>query len=269
MDTNKILSSDLLDLVFNDRNKMYGAYELRRHYPQRVMKSLLLTAIISSLVFAGSLLANSLQPPKEKSKGIIVTPMDILTPVEEKKPEQPAAPKKKPEQPRPRTEALVSPVITEVVDKPMPTQEDVSKAQIGLEHIEGQEDTGDAPPPDNVTDGKGLIDKKPVDDEPLGSVDVPACYDGNWEKFLLKYLDGNVPLDNGAATGRYRVVIQFVVDKDGSVSDLKPLTNAGYGMEQEAMRVLKKADKWKPGLQHGFPVKAYHRQVIIFDVSTE
>jgi len=48
------------------------------------------------------------------------------------------------------------------------------------------------------------------------------------------------------------------------VSELKPLTNMGYGMEQEAMRVLKKADKWNPAVQNGRHVKTYRRQPITF-----
>ena len=59
------------------------------------------------------------------------------------------------------------------------------------------------------------------------------------------------------------------MDIDGTVSDIKALTNLGYGLEQEAIRVLKKAAKWKPAIQDGRQVKAYRKQAITFQVTTE
>ena len=58
MDTNKILSADLLDLVFDNRNKDYGAYELRKTYHTRITRSLIFTGVFTSLIFAGVVLAN-------------------------------------------------------------------------------------------------------------------------------------------------------------------------------------------------------------------
>ena len=97
-------------------------------------------------------------------------------------------------------------------------------------------------------------------------VEVEAKYAGNWEKFLLRNLNGNVPVDNGAPPGRHTVVIQFIVDKEGNVSDIHALSNVGYGMEQEAIRVLKRAEKWEPAIQAGYKVKAYRVQRITFEV---
>ena len=88
-------------------------------------------------------------------------------------------------------------------------------------------------------------------------------------KFLLKNLNPQTPIDNEAPSGNYTVLIQFVVDIDGTVSDIKALTNLGYGLEQEAIRVLKKAAKWKPAIQDGRQVKAYRKQAITFQVTTE
>jgi protein TonB len=63
--------------------------------------------------------------------------------------------------------------------------------------------------------------------------------------------------------------MQFVVELEGKVSDITAMTNHGYGFEEEAIRVLKKAAKWEPAIQNGRPVKAYRRQVIIFEVPEE
>ncbi|MBD0333129.1 MAG: TonB family protein, partial [Chitinophagaceae bacterium] len=65
----------------------------------------------------------------------------------------------------------------------------------------------------------------------------------------------------------YTVIIQFIVDKEGNISDVKALTNHGYGMEQEAMRAVKKAPKWTPAIQNGRQVKAYRKQPITFIVT--
>jgi periplasmic protein TonB len=270
MDTNKILSSDLLDLVFDDRNKSYGAYELRRTYPERVKRSLLITAAIATIVFGGAVLGNTLKPSKVEIPKDEVTVID-LTPTDDVEPEVIPPQKQQAAAAPAHTVAFSTPIITpDPPDEPMPTTSEVAEAIVGLENNpEGPADEAIVAL-DGTRDKKGLFDdNKKEGDEILTSVQIPARYDGNWERFLLKYLNGNVPVDHGAAAGRYKVIIQFVVDKDGKVSDLVPLTNVGFGMEQEAMRVLKKADKWKAGIQNGFPVKAYHKQVIVFEVNEE
>ena len=70
MDTNKILSADLLDLVFDNRNKDYGAYELRKTYHTRITKALVFTGMFVFIVFTGVVLANKIKP-SEKSLPII------------------------------------------------------------------------------------------------------------------------------------------------------------------------------------------------------
>lgn len=103
-------------------------------------------------------------------------------------------------------------------------------------------------------------------------VDVEASYPGGdkeWRKFLERTLNGNVPLDNGAPAGKYTVIVQFVVTKDGSITDVRALTNHGYGMEKEVIRVIKAGPKWVPAQQNGRIVKAYRRQPVTFVVMEE
>lgn len=111
-----------------------------------------------------------------------------------------------------------------------------------------------------------------IDGKIFEKVEVEAAYTGGveaWKNFLIKNLNPSVPLDKGAPAGNYTVVVQFVVDKDGNVSEIKGLTNHGYGMEQEVIRIMKMSGKWTSAMQNGRPVKAYRKQPVTFQVLYE
>ena len=120
-----------------------------------------------------------------------------------------------------------------------------------------------------------ISDTVPDEDEgfvKFEKVEEEAKYPGGekaWRQFLEQNLDAGVPAKKRAPVGVYTVVIQFVVDKDGNVSDIKPLTNHGYGMEAEVVRLLKKAPKWTPAKQNGKIVRAYRKQPVTFQVAEE
>jgi hypothetical protein len=103
-------------------------------------------------------------------------------------------------------------------------------------------------------------------------VEVEASYPGGenaWRRFLEQNLDATVPVKKKAPAGVYTVIIQFVVDKEGYVSNIIPLTNHGYGMEEEVMQLLKKAPPWRPASQSGRRVKAYRKQPVTFIIDEE
>jgi protein TonB len=268
MDTNKILSAHILDLVFEGRNKDYGAYELRVTYPERVKKSLLIILGLAVVISAGAMLGNKLKPahdPGYTSREVILSEIK-----EEEKP-KPVVEVKQPEVQPIRTERYTQIIITnqEVVDPP-PTQEDLNTAKIDLHKVDGREN--DFVPQDKPIDNTGIIEtRKPQEpgDDIFTAVEIPSKFSGNWQAFLLRNLNGQVAVDNGAPAGRHTVIIQFVVDKEGNVSDIKALTSVGYGMEEEAIRVIKKAPKWEPGIQSGYKVKSYHKQPITFEIPEE
>lgn len=108
-----------------------------------------------------------------------------------------------------------------------------------------------------------------VDPGVLSKVDIDAAYPGGasaWKGFLERNLRGETPVEHGAKQGTYTTIIQFIVDKDGNVSDIKPLTKVGYGMEEEAVRVISKSGKWKPAIANGKEVRAYRKQPVTFMV---
>src|ERR1043165_5452935 len=93
MEANKILSADILDLLFEDRNKAYGAYELRKSYNKRITLALLITAGIAALIFIWTFVAKALEdqgPAEIEVKEVVLE--DIKQEQEEKKPEEPPPP---------------------------------------------------------------------------------------------------------------------------------------------------------------------------------
>lgn len=111
-----------------------------------------------------------------------------------------------------------------------------------------------------------------VDGKVFEKVEIEADYPGGvqaWRNYLEKNLNPSVPVDKGAPAGNYMVVVQFVVNKDGNISDIKSLTNHGYGMEQEVLRIIKNSGKWNPAIQDGRPVKAYRKQPVTFQVEND
>jgi TonB-dependent SusC/RagA subfamily outer membrane receptor len=97
----------------------------------------------------------------------------------------------------------------------------------------------------------------------------PKGGEAAWRKHLEKNLDINIAVKNNAPLGRYTVKIRFIIEKDGSISQLAPLTMHGYGMEEEAIRVIKSGPGWEPAQQNGKKVRAYRTQPITFLVQKE
>ncbi|HYC39506.1 MAG TPA: energy transducer TonB [Chitinophagaceae bacterium] len=275
MEPNKILTSDFLDLLFEDRNKAYGAYELRKTYNRRISRALGITVGIAVLLIGGSLLASELKKSKDrKFKQQEITLQDIK---QEEKKEIPPPPPPPPKQEPPKVEMkqFTPPVIKkdEEVEKPPPPQEELKEAKIDVVDQEGIKDEGIATPT-QIDEGKQIVEEKKEEDENkiFDKVEIDAAFpggDGAWRRFLERNLNASVPADNGASEGTYTVMVQFVVDKEGAISDVRALTNHGYGMEEEAMRVIRKGPRWTPAIQNGRHVKAYRRQPITFVVTSE
>jgi periplasmic protein TonB len=270
MQNKNILSAPLIDLIFEGRNKEYGAYELRKSYAKRINKALFITTALAALAFGGAALASSLKKNERNFKmteGVVLTEVPVEKEVE-KIPELP----KKTVEVQVKTVMFTAPTIVdkEEIQTPPPDMNNLTDAKIDVFTQDGVSDERIAGP-ETIGEGTGIIEKKveKVPDEPFTTVEIDAKFSGNWKAFLERNLNPNTPTDNNAPEGSYSVMIQFVVDVNGNVSDIKPLTNHGYGLEQEAVRVLKKAAKWEPAIQNGIKVKAYRKQVITFQVLGE
>ena len=101
--------------------------------------------------------------------------------------------------------------------------------------------------------------------------EIEASFPGGnsgWVSYLQKELNPNAPVDHGIRRkGKYMVIIRFIVGKDGTIRSAEAETKYGYGMEEEALRVIMKGPKWIPAYQNGRAVNAYRRQPITFLVN--
>ncbi|MCB9056023.1 MAG: energy transducer TonB [Chitinophagales bacterium] len=117
---------------------------------------------------------------------------------------------------------------------------------------------------------KDTIPQEKTDNIIFSKVESEPQFPGGteeWKKYLRKNLDLSAPKKNNATEGTYTVYVRFIVDSNGFLSDIKALTHNGFGIEAEAIRLISKGPRWKPAIQNGIPVNAYHTKTINFVVS--
>lgn len=273
MDINKIKDADALDLIFEGRYKDYGAYELRKSYNKRILTALLLMLLVASMSSGGAIWSN-MHSKKRKAKEYIVQDMVVAsnkTDEPEKKIETPPPPPEPPKVdmqkftppkivPPDQIDPEEPPPITDEIEKPGPkTQEGPKNDDIAPPQVV-EASTGPAAPPEEETD------------KVFTSVQIPSTFPGGpdaWVKFLSRNLNRDLPVENGAPTGIYKVIVSFIVERDGSIRDVKAENDPGYGTAAEAVRVIQKGPKWTPAIQNNFKVIYRHKQVIGFQVTDE
>jgi len=276
MEINKILSADVLDIIFDGRNKEYGAYDLRKSYNKRITYALIVTFAVCLLLLLGSILANSFK--KENKNQIIVQDVTLEDmKKEEKKPDvPPPPPPPKQEPPKVEITKFTPPKIVkdEEVKDPPPEQEKLADTHIGTINQEGTKDEGIVAPPVE-SKGTGVVEAPKVEedyDKVFTVVQIEAEFPGGkaaWAKYLERNLNRDLPSENGAPPGKYSVMVSFLVDKNGNISEVTAENDPGYGTKDEAVRVIKKGPAWKPAVQNGRNVAYRARQQITFQVSEE
>ena len=133
------------------------------------------------------------------------------------------------------------------------------------------------PPPPPVKSKKTKRQKKKdisdSTDRIFQTIEDEAEFPGGmkaWSLFIATNLNANVPGNNGVKKAKsYMVVVRFTVNKEGKVTDVIAETKFGYGMEQEAVRVISLSPDWKPGYMSGTAVSTIKRQPVIFKVEFE
>jgi periplasmic protein TonB len=275
MEVNKILTADILDIIFEGRNKEYGAYDLRKSYNKRLVKALIGTAAIILLLFIAYFLSN-LDSGKKKV-AMVVQDVQLEEVKEEKKNEPPPPPPPKVEPPKVEMAKFTPPKIVKdeevkQEEKP-PEQEKLEDTKIGTVNQEGVKDEGITAPP--VSDaGKGVVEapKETEDyDKTFTKVEIESEYPGGpsaWQRYLNKNFRYPDEAVNNEIQGT--VVVQFIVDKEGNVSDVQAISGPDQGgLREEAVRVIKKSGKWTPAVQNGRQVKSYKKQPIVFKLEAQ
>jgi periplasmic protein TonB len=278
MDVNKILSTDLLDLIFEGRNKEYGAYELRKQYNRRLTKALVITFGGLFLIFLTSFLVNA---AKARNRGEVKVSEVQLTDIkqDENKEPPPPPPPKPPEPPKVEMAKFTPPKVVkdeDVKEEEKPPEVDkLEDTKIGTANQEGIKDEGIVAPP--VQEG-GVVEAPKTDDEDkvFQKVEIDAEFPGGnsaWGKYVTREIERNQDeLTEEGKSGT--VVVLFIVDKEGAVSEVRalPCSEAGVAaclgpgtkLAEVAVSAIKKGPKWKPAVQNGRNVKAYRRQPVTF-----
>jgi len=276
MDINKIQSADILDILFDGRNKDYGAYDLRKTYNKRIKLSLAGMVLICILMLVGSLVANS---TKKGPAAIVVADMSLENVAKEEKKPEPPPPPPPPKQEPPKVEMAKFTPPKIVKDEEVKPEEEIKEVEkmedtkIGTINQEGAKDEGVVAPP--VEKATGVVEAPKVEedyDKVFTVVQIAAEFPGGlpaWTKYLERNLNRDLPVENGAPPGKYTVVVSFIVSKTGAISDVVAENDPGYGTKAEAIRVITKGPSWKPAVQNGRNVIYRHRQSITFQVSEE
>ena len=271
MEVNKILSADFLDILFEGKNKEYGAYELRKTYNRRIISAIVVTLLVClsvGIAFAVSRLKGTDTKPQ-----IIVQDVNLENVQEQPKPEPPPPPPPpKIEPPKVEIKQFTPPKIVkdEEVKEPPPEQKELEDTKIGTINQEGIKSDVVAPPVE--AQGTGVVEAPKVTedyDKEFKTVQIMAKFPGGneaWQNYLKRNLRSETPSDNGAATGNYTVIVSFLVDKTGSISEVKADNDPGYGTAAEAVRVIQRGPAWTPAVQNGRNVIYRQKQSITFQV---
>jgi periplasmic protein TonB len=282
MEKSTILTSDLLDILFDGRNKEYGAYELRKTYNKRMTVSI--TVMLSSIALMS--MGFAFTGKKAKAEGDLIHSDTVtLTVIEPSaKPiETPPPPAIKPPAPPQQDlniRTLKNTAYDIVHDDQVPENErppetkELETARIGtFNNYNGNEDNGTviAPPGDiNGTTGVTAITREKDDDDGIIlKVEIESEYPGGmsaWQRFLNRNL--RYPQEAIDQNVEGYVTVQFIVDKEGNVSDVEAVSGPAE-LRAEAVRVIKKSGKWTPAIQNGRKVKSYKKQPIGFRLNVE
>lgn len=248
-----VLATERNDMVFEDRNRDYGAFVLRRDYVKRLLMAVVGSVLVFGLAIYTPKIIAAMGGEEEvvEAKKIVDVNLDLFE--EEKKDEPPPPPVEPP--PPVKIESVQFTqleAVDEPVEEPPPTQETLVETNAGTVTQEGEK--GEEPPP--------VVEEEP---QIFTIVEEMPSFPGG-EAELFKYLGKTVkypPMAQDAGiTGV--VYMTFVVDENGKVKDPKVLRGIGGGCDEEAIRVVKAMPAWDPGKQRGKPVRVQYNLPIRF-----
>lgn len=265
MSKSSIYETTWLDLVFDGKNKEYGAYQLRQENTKTTLKALFSGIVLVTALATATLLISSAKGetiPDIDPTLPTVKIVEVIQPVTPKKPELPktnTAPPLSVEKPK---SSMANPtVVKPELEKPdVPTNKEFNNSNASPIGVEGGIGTTEP-----TTNGGG---DSPEAVEPVGgtsiyntaTVDKMPTYPGGMDGFY-KFVGRNfrTPEDVLTSGSTVKVLVSFVIEKDGTMTEIKVNRNPGYGLDKEAIRVLKSIKvKWEPGSIKGQPVRVVY-----------
>ena len=274
-------SREWCDLVFEGKNKDFGAYVIRTESTKRHNKAVMWTIIgaflLGLLIYGLVQGVNYLEERRlANQQDIEEVLIDMNQEAEEQEPEQQRVEPEKPEV-LPE-EVLKSVKVTElqIVEDDKVRKEDEIKTQDELKETEtafGQKDNKEGTEDRNVTRTlkEEVVVEKPVEkpkevkEEIFRSVEQMPQFPGG-DQALMKYLSSHINYPPMAAENNVqgKVVVQFVVEKDGKVGEVKVIRSVDKDLDREAVRVCKTLPKFTPGRQNGQAVRVWYTLPVQF-----
>ena len=267
-----LISNEWTDLVFEGRNQAYGAYKLRKGTTKRNIWSLIIVTLAAVLLFLGL----QLQKMVEANKTVENTQAVELSSLEQKKKEAKVEKKEiiktEPEKVVEKVKSSVkftAPVIkkdSEVKEEDEIKLEEVEKSNkaFGSFTVEGNDEVGG-----EVLKAKDDIKApeppKHEENKIFTVVEQMPMYPGG-DAALMQYLSSNIHYPAVAAENgvQGRVVVGFVVERDGSITDVNVMRSVDPSLDREAVRVVKNMPRWTPGKQNGSAVRVKYQVPVTF-----
>ncbi len=254
MNAQEIDESRWVDIVFENRNKSYGAYLIRNMYVRHVITALLITIVVVGFVLAFPTIAKYLKSQEDSGevalKQIKYTDLAPPPPIDKNTPPPP-----KLDIPPPVKTIIkfLPPKVTDkeiVEEEKMPTVEEIKENDTGADNIEGTGEIVFDEPVEEVV-------KESNDDNTIFTVvEQQAEFPGGFEamaKFLAKNMKYPAQARRMGIEGS--VYVSFVIDRDGNISDPQVIKGISAECDKEAVRVVKLMPPWNPGKQNGKAVR--------------
>lgn len=276
MTNQNIYSDRWLDLVFENRNKEYGAYQLRKENPTTTLKALGIGCLLITFAVSIPMLLNKFgEKPVAIADDFIVIlaqPSKLIFPPEQKPDVQAAAPlTHKSEENKVKDvnkQNLIDPEITNAenavtdinTNKEASTNSDQPKegSVLGSENggIEGGTGTSLTSNSNENVEGEKNVHVTAV-------LDRQPTFPGGMDKFYT-YVAQNFKTPENQISHAIKVYVSFIIETDGTMTNITVPRNPGYGLDKEAIRVLKNLKtKWTPGIMNGKPVRTFYNLPIL------
>ena len=260
-------SSSLDEIVFEHRNREYGAYDLRTSYRKILTRSLIIGTVLFCLAAITPFVIMKIKQLAAPDKTEIDAKLIEILPEEEVK-EEIVEKEETPPPPPPKVEEKIEilqnvvpePVKAPKVETPPPPISEQLKTTTGLINQEGVKQTAHIPPPVQAPPKAAAVESKaPSTTEVYESVDQEAEFPGSLNSFRNKIAEN---FDNSAmegGEGTLKTTVTFIVERDGSISDVKA-SGSNSDFNSEAVRTVKSIrTKWVPAKINGQPVRQRFR----------